>query len=300
MSTSTLSLSVVLLISYLPYLVSSLIPFIDGGKTIPALYDGWFNDQISKQASTAVARAISSGKKNIEVNFPPVPNLDEVRFGTPLNKKFGTNVVAKDLRFVGGYKPGSDVSRNLVAYSNVFWAKRIAAAAKGGVVVGGGKPVCVLTAEPVDFSLVKSLGDLSRVGVVGSPKARREGRAGEVVICANPGGEETWDRLVSAHGSPGDPFVVLNNAYSTTYDLGNRRGFEEAYYLKRVSKGWVFRTFPGPWQAYLERPDGSMELLESYATKPALRDVAALVREESFARFGIGNDRWSKGFGERL
>ena len=84
---------------------------------MPKLYDGWFNDQVAKQASAAVGRAISAGKKKIEVNFPPVPNVEgmhagavldlvfrpspvdrstaEVRFGTPLNQKFGKNVVAK-------------------------------------------------------------------------------------------------------------------------------------------------------------------------------------------------------------
>ncbi len=55
------------------------------------------------------------------------------------------------------------------------------------------------------------------------------------------GGEEVWDRIASAHTTPSSTFVVLNNAYSTSYDLGNKRGYEEAYYLKRISKGWVFR-----------------------------------------------------------
>ena len=49
----------------------SLIPLIDGGKGIPKLYDAWMNGQIAKQARTAVGQAISSGKKKIEVNFPP-------------------------------------------------------------------------------------------------------------------------------------------------------------------------------------------------------------------------------------
>ena len=43
-------------------LISCLVPFIDGGKGMPKLYDGWFNDQIAKQASTAVSKAISAGK----------------------------------------------------------------------------------------------------------------------------------------------------------------------------------------------------------------------------------------------
>lgn len=279
-------------------MAEALVPMLDGGKGIPKLYDGWFNDQLAKQASTAVSKAIASGKKKIEVNFPPVPNVEEVKFGTPLNQKFGKTKVAKDLRLPGGYTPGSEISRNLIAYSNVYWAKKIASSAKGGIL--GSKPVGLITAERVLLPDVKDMGDISRCGVVMSQKARKEGRNGETIICVNPGGEETWDRLISAHGSPGSPFVVLNNAFSTSYDLGNKKGFEEAYYLKRISKGWVYRAFPGPWQAYLERPDGTTELLMSYDKKPTLREVSTAVREESFKRFAIFNDRFSPGFGERL
>ena len=164
-----------------------------------------------------------------------------MKFGTPLNKKFGTDVVAKDLKVVGGYKPGSDLSRELVAFSNLYWAKKIAPAVKGGLL--GNKCVACLTTEPVSFSQCKSLGDITRTGAVMSPQARKGGRNNEAIICINPGGEERWEQLVSAHIQPGNPFVVLNNAYSTSYDLGNKRGFEEAYYLKRISKGWIFRVF---------------------------------------------------------
>lgn len=262
---------------------------------MPKLYDGWFNEQIAKQASTAVGKAIAAGNKKIEVNFPPVPNVEEVRFGTPLNQKFGIDIVAKDLKVDGGYKPGSDISRQLIAYSNIYWAKKLANAAANGI-----KSVAVITTEPVRFATIKSMGGLSRSGVVMSEKARQEARNDECVICINPGGEETWDRLVSAHTTPSSCFVVLNNAYSTSYDLGNKRGYEEAYYLKRISKGWVFRAFPGDWEAYIEKPDGNVELLKSYKSKPSLREVSALVRDESFRRYAINNDRWTKGFGGRL
>jgi hypothetical protein len=203
-----------------------------------------------------------------------------VKFGTPLNQKFGKNVIARDLGVPGGYKPGSEVSRELIAFSNVYWAKKIGASASGSPL--GGKPVCVLTSENVSFKQIKSRGSVSRVGALMSKEARKQGRDGEIVICVNPGGEEQWDRLYSAHSSPGAPFLVMNNAFSTTYNLGNKRGYEEAYYLKRISKGWVFRSFPGAWEAYLEKPDGSVELLKSYKNKPELREVATLVREESF------------------
>lgn len=32
----------------------------------------------------------------------------------------------------------------------------------------------------------------------------------------------------------------------------------------------------GPWQAYIEKPDGSVELLESYKQKPALGEVQSM------------------------
>jgi hypothetical protein len=291
-------MKVTFLLSLLFHSSTAFVPFLDGGKGIPKLYDGYFDEQICKQASTAVAKAIAAGNNLIEVNFPPVPNVDEVRFGTPLNQKFGTNVVAKDLKVNGGYKPGSDLSRQLIAYSNVYWAKKIAGAVKGGAL--GGKSVAVLTAENVIFSNIKSMGDLSRSGKVNSDKARKESRDNECIICVNPGGEETWDRIYSAHATPSSTMVVLNNAYSTSYDLGNKRGYEEAYYLKRISKGWVYRSYPGNWEAYLEKPDGSCELLQSYKTKPSLREVSELVRDTSFKRYAINNDRWTSGFGGRL
>lgn len=276
-----------------PSHVFGLIPLIDGGKGMPKMYGGYFDEQISKQASTAISKAISAGKKNMEVQFPPVPNVEEAKFGTPLNQKFGTSLVARDLKIKGGYKPGSNVSRNIIAYSNIYWAKRLAGAMKGGAL--GGRPVGVLTAEQLNFDDIKSMGDLSRSGKIFQDKSRKEGRNNEAIIAVNPGGEETWDRLVSAHGQPNCPFLVMNNSYSTSYDLGNRKGFEEVYYLKRISKGFVYRAFPGNWEALLEKPDGSVEILKTYKTKPKLREVSELVREESFKRYAINNDRWMAG-----
>jgi hypothetical protein len=262
---------------------------LDGGSDVPKLYDGWMNDQIGKQASSAVGRAISAGKTKIEVNFPPVPNVEEVRFGTPLNQKFGKQI-APDLKIQGGYTPGSNLSRQLIAYANIYWAKRIAGAVKGGIF--GGQTVTVVSSEPVALKEIGNRGDISNIAPLG--RLSELPKKSPAFILVNPGGEETWDRLRSSCGSP-KTCVVLNNAYSTTYNLGNKAGYEEAYYLKRISKGWVFRSFPGPWKAYLERPDGKVELIETYQEKPELRDVATLVREESFKRYAMSNDRWMSG-----
>ena len=40
---------------------AAFIPLLDGGKGMPKLYDGWFNDQLSKQAASAVSRVRSDG-----------------------------------------------------------------------------------------------------------------------------------------------------------------------------------------------------------------------------------------------
>lgn len=276
--------------TFLVSCVTAFVPILDGGRDVPKLYDGWMNDQIGKQASSAVERAVRAGKNKIEVNFPPVPNVDEVKFGTPLNQRFGKTCVAPGLKVNGGYKPGSNLSRQLIAFANIFWAKRLAAAVKGGFI--GGNAVTVLSSEPVAMKDIGNKGDISFMAPLGRQADLPKNT--DAVILVNPGGEETWERLRSACGNP-KTCVVLNNAYSTTYNLGNKAGYEEAYYLKRISKGWVYRAFPGPWQAYLERPDGTVELIESFQQKPELSKVATLVRDESFKRYAINNDRWMSG-----
>jgi hypothetical protein len=216
---------------------------------------------------------------------------------TPLNQKFGKTIVAKDLSVTGGYFPGSDIARQQVAYANIYWAKQIANSVGGGVL--GGKPVTVLSSEPVSYDQIKNKGSIASMGPLRMGGGRGGGNdkdGAAALIAINPGGEEIWDRLrQTLTKSNKSPFVVLNNAYSTTYGLGNQRNYEEAYYLKRISKGWIYRAYPGPWKAYLEKPDGSCELLKSYKTKPQLNEVAEIVRDESFKRYAINNDRWMSG-----
>ena len=135
---------------------------------------------------------------NMEVNFPPVPNVEEVRFGTPLNQRFGKTTVGQDLQVVGGYKPGSELSRDLIAYSNVYWAKKLASSF-------GGKPVGLLTAERVNFSLCKNIGAISRTGFVLSDQARKAGRNGEARS------REVWGILPVA--GPGPPSWYWSTPY---------------------------------------------------------------------------------------
>ena len=169
---------------------------------------------------------------------------------------------------------GSEVSRQLVLFSNVYWAKKIANAINS-------ESIACVTTEPISFGNIKSLGRISRTATTTTAGSRtNQERKKECVICINPGGEEQWDKLFGGLTSSTSSFIVLNNSFSTSYDLGNKRGYEEAFYLKRISKGWIYRVYPGPWEAYLEKPGGVLEKLKSYTTKPSLREVSELVREE--------------------
>ena len=60
----TMKVSLVLL--FLP-LCQAFVPFIDGGKGIPKLYDGYFDEQIAKQAASAMSRAIAAGNVRSKV-----------------------------------------------------------------------------------------------------------------------------------------------------------------------------------------------------------------------------------------
>lgn len=48
----------------------------------------------------------------------------------------------------------------------------------------------------------------------------------------------------------------------------------QAYYLKRISKGYIFRAHPKPWEACLEKPGGGLEIMQKWKDKPLLRDAA--------------------------
>ena len=47
----------------------------------------------------------------------------------------------------------------------------------------------------------------------------------------------------------GAPVVFLNSQLSERYSLGGPLDdVEEVYYLKPISKGFVYRAYPGGWQ----------------------------------------------------
>ena len=138
-------------------------------------------------------------------------------------------------------------------------------------------------------------------------------------IVVNPGDVSQWKKALSYSG-PSSPLIFLNRSLlllaarasesAPALQVGGRtslrdpsrqveaeralrsvtavKGVEQVYYLKRISKGWVFRQYPGPWQvleavhpphlsdssqALVEKPDGTVECVATYNKRPLLREV---------------------------
>jgi hypothetical protein len=58
---------------------------------MPQLYDAWFppKNELAVQMRAAVAAALADGKYQMELRWPCVPNLEEIKFGTKNNFEFG-------------------------------------------------------------------------------------------------------------------------------------------------------------------------------------------------------------------
>lgn len=74
-------------------------------EEFPNLYKGWIRsdgDQIGKQIISAAKKSIVNDKlKYVEILFDPVPNLDEVAFGTTPNQRYGRNsLVVKSMDLI--------------------------------------------------------------------------------------------------------------------------------------------------------------------------------------------------------
>ena len=93
----------------------------------PNLYKGWIKadgDQIAKQMISSAKSALGAKEKFVEILFDPVPNLDEVAFGTVWNKKLRMEVAA-NLQ-VPDYATNRGGPATL-EWSNIYWANRLAA-----------------------------------------------------------------------------------------------------------------------------------------------------------------------------
>jgi len=286
-------------------------------QQFPVMYDGWFatehewmgadgetprkvsgdvakglGRQIEAQMVTAVQAALADGVTRMEVRFDCVPNLEEVDLGTALNQKFSVEI--REDMGLGEKKYKTEIRRNLVDWANHHWARKLAAA-----LTSLDLSVFIQHCSQTDFSKANTLCENIWVGRLG--RAPRILAAGDVGVVVNPGVEDQWKKALT-FSAPDSPLIYLNSiSGGWTYELGGPiKEAEQIYYMKRVSKGWIFRCYPGPWQALVERPDGSVQVLATYEKRPLLRDASKVVREYSFEKFAIFNDRYAKGFGGRL
>lgn len=98
-----------------------------GGSKLPQLYQCYFNGQLINQVTAATKAALKDGIKKQEILFPPVPNLEELAFGTSLNQAYTKDVAGRLKTEL--YR----VKKDTVAFANVDHGNRIAAGLGGAV-----------------------------------------------------------------------------------------------------------------------------------------------------------------------
>ena len=108
---------------------------------------------------------------------------------------------------------------------------------------------------------------------------------------------QSWKIGYDLAQNAGAPVVFLNSQLSERYSLGGPLDdVEEVYYLKPISKGFVYRAYPGGWQCILDKPDGTQEKLQEYAAgeRPTLGELSQLTRSVSQEKFGAAmNDKFT-------
>ncbi|PXF47560.1 hypothetical protein BWQ96_02704 [Gracilariopsis chorda] len=262
----------------------------------PVLYDAWFPpNELSIQMQKCVERAVTNGHTLLELQWPVVPNLEEIAAGTLLNFKFGKHVS----RVLGMDEPKDYmlIKRYLAPFCNLYWTLCLS------------QTPCfrdrVVWAVSTDgVSKTAAEGQLKNVRLA-SMRNPPETGDDDVLVIIDPRVNDVWKR--GAQLRPKNGYTVfLNSQFNESYGLtGPRRGVlkdtQVAYMLKRVTRGYVFYAYPGPWRACLEKPDLGIEELKCFEKEPKLRDIAAVVRLESNRRYGsFYNDRYVRGFGGRL
>lgn len=269
-------------------------------SSFPKLYDAWFgpDHQISNQMRGAIEQAYSAGIRSMELQWPVVPNLEEIAAGTLLNFEFGKQVAA-DL----GMSAQADyplIKRYLASFCNLYWVKNLAQATPFR-----DRTVWAVSCDGV--SKTRAEDNIKNVRLTSMRNMSEEPGENDVVVIVDPRGNDAWKKGMKLRPKGSDGVIIfLNSQFNESYGLvGPRRGplkdIEAVYFLKRLTRGYAFFSYPGPWRACLEKPDLSIEELKDFEKEPKLREIATVVREESNKRYGgFFNDRYVRGFGGRL
>lgn len=222
----------------------------------PNLYKGWIKgdgDQIGQQMIAATKAAIAKKTQYIEVLFDPVPNLDEVAFGTAWNKRFRQDV--KDSLQVPEYVTNRGGPSTL-EWSNIYWANRLASGIAGS---GGEVVILSLSGEGTKGQHLPALAagvSLIRLSDAKSPAfEKRDNSNVNAFILLSPCQEDHYRRGTELSNKYSVPVVALNAPFSYRYDIGGGSPYTLCYVMKRVPKGWMFRQFPKSFEAIVEGPD---------------------------------------------
>eukprot|EP01041_Mallomonas_annulata_P006366 gene6366-12869_t len=252
----------------------------------PNLYEGWIKasgDQIAKQMISSVKSALTK-EKLIEVLFDPVPNLDEVAFGTAMNKKLRLEVAA-ELK-VPDYATNRGGPSTL-EWSNIYWASRLVSGLRSP------KAVAVsISGEGTRGQFLPTLPKGMVLMTLTEAKKTLSSGDASLIILLSPCQESHYIDGKALSVKIGVPVIALNSAYSFRYDVGGGKPWELAYVMKRIPKGWIFRITPGKFQAIIEGPNYEVFKAADFDTQPALTAISRVSMEASTQKYGAtGNDR---------
>lgn len=181
--------------------------------------------------------------------------------------------------------PDNILRKQSVAYANVDLASRIATKLR--------KRTLLLTYDnAVDSSIIK-LSKQAEIMRISSADLKACITANDVLLALSPGVGSHWTKAAGLQTEA--PVVAMNAPFSLSYDIAQGGKWEPIYVVKRVTKGWIYRAYPSGFKVYLDKPDGTVELIKEFdkGVIPKLREVAAVVRDESQARgYAISNDRY--------
>lgn len=261
-------------------------------------YKGWIKadgDQISKQIIKSSNAALKKGEKYIEVLFDPVPNLDEVAFGTVWNKKLRKEVVANlKVPEYAANKGGPSI----LEWSNLYWANRLGSGIQSAV----GKKLIILLSISGEGLKGKDIPTFAKGLVLvtfnnakkpGAIESLIEGSGGVgAFILLSPCSQSHYKDGAALGDKFKAPVIALNSPYSFRYDVGGGKPFLLSYVMKRIPKGWIFRNYPNKFEAIVEGPNYDIFSAESYAEQPSLPTISKVTMEASAEKYGkTGNDR---------
>lgn len=196
----------------------------------PNLYKGWIKaqgDQIATQMIKAARSALAAKEKYVEVLFDPVPNLDEVAFGTEWNQKLRMEVSANLKVPDWATNRGGPAT---LEWSNLYWANRLIEG------LGAKKVVMIsLSGEGTRGQALPTFSNgakLLTLQEARKPDALKLGEVG-LLILLSPCQDTHYLSAQNLADKLNVPCVALNSPYSFRYDVGKQSSWHDLSYTDR-------------------------------------------------------------------